>query len=105
MSKRMNSILMALALAVASGTAQARNFDDGVVAFIKGDGETAYRIWKPLAEKGDAEAQYHLGYLFQTGTGVKPNKIKAHYWYDKAANSGHRKAFVLSKVLERKLKL
>lgn len=104
MNQRMKNILVALALAFASSAAQAETFDDGVVAFIKGDGEAAYRIWKPLADKGDVEAQYHLGYMFQTGTGVNTDKAKALYWYDKAASNGHGKALVLSKVLQRELK-
>jgi len=104
MIKGIKHVFVALALVAASSAAQAETFDDGAVAFIKGDGEAAYRIWKPLAEKGDTEAQYHLGYMFQTGTGVDVDKTKALYWYDKAAKSGHGKALVLSHVLERELR-
>ena len=99
----MKGIFLAMILASASNLAFAggKTFDDGVVAFIKGDGEAAYRIWKPLADKGDTEAQYHLGYMYQTGTGVHADKTKALYWYHMAASNGHGKAMVLAKVLER----
>lgn len=96
---------MAMILAASSNVAFAgsKTFDDGVVAFIKGDGEAAYKIWKPLAEKGNAEAQYHLGYMFQTGTGVPADKTQALYWYHLAAKNGNGKALVLAKVLERQM--
>lgn len=101
---KIKSIVFALVISLASGAAMAASFDDGVVAFIKGDSATAIKIWQPLANKGDKDAQYHLGYMFQTGTGVDTDKSKALYWYDKAAKNGHGKAFVLAKVLERELK-
>jgi TPR repeat protein len=105
MNIKIKGIFMALVLATASNLAFAggKTFDDGAVAFIKGDGEAAYKIWKPLAEKGDTEAQYHLGYMFQTGTGVPADKTKALYWYNLAAKNGNGKAVVLAKVLEREI--
>lgn len=97
-------MLILVALVFISTTASAETFDEGVIAFIKGDSTAAYRIWKPLADKGDTDAQYHLGYMFQTGTGISTDKGKALYWYGKAARNGHSKAYILSKVLERELK-
>jgi len=99
-------IITALILAAASTVALAgdKTFDDGVVAFIKGDGQAAFKIWKPLAENGNTEAQYHLGYMFQTGTGVPVDKSKALYWYNMAAKNGNGKALVLARVLEREMK-
>lgn len=105
MNIRIKGIIMALSLAVTSSVAMAdgKTFDDGAVAFIKGDEQTAFKIWKPLAEKGNTEAQYHLGYMFQTGTGVPADKSKALYWYQMAAKNGNGKAVVLAKVLEREM--
>lgn len=105
MSNKIKGMFMAVILATASSLALAdgKTFDDGAVAFIKGDGEAAYKIWKPLAEKGNTEAQYHLGYMYQTGTGVPADKSKALYWYNMAAKNGNGKAMVLAKVLEREI--
>ncbi len=36
-------------------------FAEGVAAYERGDYATALREWRPLAEQGDAEAQYNLG--------------------------------------------
>jgi len=98
------SIVFAAIFSLASSTVMAGTFDEGVVAFIKGDSATAMKIWQPLANNGDSEAQYHLGYMFQTGTGVDKDSEKALYWYNKAAQNGHGKALVLAKVVEREIK-
>ena len=42
-------------------------FQDGVDAYWRGDDETALKELQPLAEQGDAEAQYYLGRLYFFG--------------------------------------
>ena len=37
--------------------------EDGLSAYEAGDYETAMGLWKPLAEQGDAEAQYNIGVM------------------------------------------
>lgn len=41
-----------------------------------------------LAEKGDMEAQYNLGLMYEQGYGVTPDKRKAAAWFEKAARKG-----------------
>ena len=43
-------------LLLSSALVQA-GFDEGVAAADKGDYQTAFKEWKPLAEQGDADAQ------------------------------------------------
>ncbi len=43
-------------------------FDEGQVAFIRGDYATAVREWRPLAEKGNANAQSNLGFMYENLT-------------------------------------
>jgi len=38
------------------------------------------------------EAQYNIGFLYETGWGVKANFTTAAAWYQRAAQSGHAKA-------------
>lgn len=106
MDRKLKGIVLALLLAASTNVALAggKTFDDGVVAFIKGDGQTAYSIWKPLADNGNKEAQYYLGYMYQTGTGVPADRAKALHWYRLAAKNGHGKALILAEVLERQKK-
>jgi TPR repeat protein len=43
---------------------------------------------KARADKGDAEAQLQLGFLYADGTGVAPDPAKAFKWHRKAAEQG-----------------
>ncbi|MDH3639455.1 MAG: SPOR domain-containing protein [Gammaproteobacteria bacterium] len=64
----------------------------GQSAFNGQDYDLAMRVWKPLAEKGDAEAQYSLGFMYESGWGTKKDYQQAYDWYSKAADQGHSKA-------------
>jgi len=67
-------------------------FKEGVTAFRLGDYAAALREFRPLAEKGVAEAQFNLGVMYRTGLGVKEDPAEALRWYRKAAERGHAKA-------------
>jgi TPR repeat protein len=45
--------------------------------------------WRPLAEQGDADAQYRLGVLYANGYGVPKDYVQARQWYEKAAAQGN----------------
>ncbi|MCH8098520.1 MAG: sel1 repeat family protein [Proteobacteria bacterium] len=59
--------------------------DEGVVAYNRGDYATALREWRPLAEQGDAEAQFNLGLMYYKGRGVPQDYAEAVKWYRLAA--------------------
>ncbi len=48
--------------------------------------------FKPLAEQGDAMAQYYLGFMYFEGLGVPKNDAEAVKWYRKAADQGIARA-------------
>jgi hypothetical protein len=54
----LTTLLMLVALV---GAAAAGPLDDAVAAHQRGDYATAVRLIRPLAEQGDAAAQYNLG--------------------------------------------
>ncbi len=60
----------------------------GVTAYDQGDYATALREWRPLAEQGDAEAQYNLGLMYL----ATKDKAEAVKWYRKAAEQGNADA-------------
>jgi TPR repeat protein len=62
--------------------------EDGLAAYKKGDFDTAVRLLRPLAEKGDAQAEEKLGRMYQRGKGVPKNFERAVEWYRKAAEKG-----------------
>jgi flagellar biosynthesis GTPase FlhF len=45
-----------------------------------------------LAQKGNAEAQFKVGEMYETGFGVKEDKAQALSWITKAADQGHETA-------------
>ena len=65
------------------------NFQKGLTAYNKEDDATALKIWRPLAEKGYAKAQYYLGIMYNYGQGVLKDYKEAVKWYRKAANQGN----------------
>jgi TPR repeat protein len=60
----------------------------GYQAYLKGDFAAALGEWYPLAELGDAEAQYNIGVLYDEGAGVQQDYAEAARWYRKAAEQG-----------------
>ena len=67
-------------------------WDEGVAAFNRGDYATALREWRPLAEQGNADAQYFLGLMYGEGQGVLQDYAMALQWWRKAAEQGHATA-------------
>jgi TPR repeat protein len=81
----------ALALALA-GPAPAASFGAGVAAFKHQNFNAAAVILGPLAEAGNARAQFYLGFMYETGRGVPQDYLTAAYWYRRAANQGETTA-------------
>lgn len=52
----------------------------------------AVNLFSKAAESGNAEAQFCLGHLYETGIGVEKDESKAFEWYKKAANQGNADA-------------
>ena len=67
-------------------------YEDADAAYFKGDYTTALRLYRPLAEQGNAEAQYSLGVMYDNGQGVTQNYAEAVKWYRKAADQGDARA-------------
>jgi uncharacterized protein len=79
--------LLILVLGLA-GPAAAAELDDAVAAAHRGEYATALRALSPLAEKGDARAQFDIGFMHAYGWGGPRNPAEANIWYRKAADQG-----------------
>ncbi len=64
-------------------------FDEGMVAYKRGDYATALQNFRPLAEKGESKAQYWLGHFHANGLSVPRDYTEAAKWYRRAANQRH----------------
>jgi TPR repeat protein len=62
--------------------------EDAVAAIVRGDDQTAVGLLRPLAEQGDARAQYHLGTRYFTGMGVPQDYGEALEWFRLSADQG-----------------
>lgn len=83
-----SALVFLVALAAPAGA----RADTGYDAFERGDYATAYREWKPHAERGDPVAQYNLGMLHRIGRGVAQDYAIAARWYGLAAEQGDASA-------------
>ncbi len=68
------------------------DFKAGMDAYNRGDFATALREWRPLAEQGDASAQFSVGLSYENGDGVPRDYAIARQWYEKSAAQGDAKA-------------
>jgi uncharacterized protein len=70
------------------GPVAAAELDDAVAAARRGDYATAWQRLSPLAERGDARAQFDIAFMQAYGWGVPRNPAEAIVWYRKAAEQG-----------------
>src|SRR5262249_8326438 len=88
------AVITAVVLCLGLAAPVAAAFEDGLDAYRRGDYATAMRRWRPLADKGNADAQSRLGFMYQNGRGVPQNDAAAVSLYRKAADQGHAPAQV-----------
>ncbi|MFK8105162.1 MAG: hypothetical protein AB8G15_21800 [Saprospiraceae bacterium] len=63
----------------------------GHAKFLLGNTKEAIKQWKIAAKKGDQDAQFYLGALFQQ-IGNEESLAESIYWYEQAAGQGNPKA-------------
>src|SRR3954453_7168638 len=82
--------LVAAVLAAAlTAPLSAQSVKAGIDAWQRADYPGAVAIWRPLAEGGDADAQFNLGQAYRLGRGVQLDLAAAKIWFERAARSGH----------------
>jgi TPR repeat protein len=86
-----------LAIVVASiilgvSGATAGPWEDGMVAYNRGDYVPAMKLFRPLAQAGNAKAQNVLGVMYHKGEGVARSPGRAFMWFSLAAKKGDASA-------------
>jgi len=81
------ALSLSLAVPVAAGPRE-----DAATAYQRGDYGVAFRLWRSLAEQGEARAQAELGRMYETGEAVAQNRVQAASWYRKAGDQGLARA-------------
>ena len=82
------AVLFAMSTAYYAAPAKA-DLRQAAQAFENGDYESAKAEWHRLAERGEAEAEFGLGEIYEQANG---DYKKAEVWYGKAAEHGSAKA-------------
>ena len=77
---------------LSASAAVAGPWEDGMAAYNRGDYMPAIRLFRPLAEQGNAKAQHLIGVMYHKGEGVARNSVRAFAWFSLAAAHGDREA-------------
>jgi TPR repeat protein len=73
-------------------TANAAPIDDALSAHDRGDHAQAFKIFRSLAEQGNAAAQAMIGAMYSSGEGITQDYQEALKWYRLAAAQGEPKS-------------
>ena len=79
-------LLICICWLALTGSAIADSLTDAKHAYDTGNYKEAIKLFKPLAQQGDASAQFYLGLMYGAGQGVPQNYVLAHMWESIAAN-------------------
>lgn len=78
------ALLLFLTVASAAHGNDYEQYEQAVRAYAEGQYKKAYELFLPLAERGDEDAQFHLGLMYDNGLGVKQDHAIAEQWYNRA---------------------
>ena len=62
--------------------------DEAQIAYDAGDEQTAAKFWQKACKTGEARGCVRIGFLYQSGRGVKQDDAKAGKFYQKACDAG-----------------
>lgn len=65
------------------------NLTAGLAAFEAEDYTNAFILLKPIADRGDAEAQCIVANMYHLGLGLERDILAAVKWYRKSAKQGY----------------
>ncbi len=82
-------IILAAALLIGFAAQARADAESGWRAYLAGDHAAAVAELGPLAEAGEAQAQFYMGTLAEQGAGVPKDYGRALEWYALAAAQGH----------------
>jgi len=71
---------------------QANTIEKGIELFEEKKFKEAFRVLMPFAKKGEAEAEFFIGLIYDMGSIDLMDKKKAVIWYLKAAKKGYPRA-------------
>jgi TPR repeat protein len=80
--------LIVTACCILGSVALAGPWEDGMAAYNRGDYAPAIRLFRPLAQRGNARAQAAIGAMYRKGQGVAKSSAHAFMWLSIASARG-----------------
>ena len=74
------TLCLTITLFMVSACEESTDLQKGLTAAQSGDYATALPFFEPLAEQGDATAQFNLGIMYENGKGVPKDYKTAVKW-------------------------
>jgi len=99
MNKPLKFLLSLTFLFLFSGSVYGDDFQDIWDAYERKDYKEAFRLWLPLAEQGNAFAQFNLGVMYEDGLGVPQDDQEAVRLYRLSAEQGDAGAHDLPQLV------
>ena len=100
--RALRATALVLCAAMLVGATTAERLAEAELAVRSREPARAVAIWKPLAERGNAEAQYRLGVALRTGAGIDVDYERAAHWLERASKAGHVDAtFALAAMVQK----
>src|SRR5260370_37628233 len=84
--------LVAAAQILGIAGAVAGPWEDGMAAYNRGDYMPAIRLFRPLAEQGNADAQNVLGMMYRKGQGGGHRSVRAFPGFSRRPARGRHQA-------------
>jgi TPR repeat protein len=78
----------AIAAVVFVGAAMAGPFEEGVLAYQRGDYPVALALWTTAAAEGHERAGFRLALMYDSGIGVTRDNAEATRWFRRSAEKG-----------------
>jgi uncharacterized protein len=92
---RLMIVILSLSLMSLAPPAHADNWKEATKAYAQKKYAAAMKLFRPLAEKGHAAAQYQVALMHKMGLGVPKSEKEARKWSRLAAKQGNTQAQLL----------
>jgi len=92
MKKLLLGLTAASLFALAPVSAFAGPYEDGFAAYNAKNYNQAMQLWRPIADKGNAKAQFNIAMMYANNEGVTRSYPESAKWMRMAAGQGHAQA-------------
>ena len=101
--KKLGLVVVVVALVLSASQSAEGGWNEGYDAYMRDDFTTALKEFRPLAEQGNASAQFNLGLMYRKGWGVPKDYVLAYMWFNISATNGDKDVEKSRDIVEKKM--